>query len=263
MSSDADDELRCRVHDGAEPTLVYLPGVHGDWTLVGSFRAALRSQVRFVEFCYPRTLTWTLADYGKAIRRALDERGLERVWLLGESFGSQVAWALLECARGAGTPRIDGIILAGGFARYPFPLLVRGVRWAMARMPSESWKWIFAPYAKYAQFRHRHAPEARRGVAEFLERRTPLDLSAILHRLDLIAANNPSPIALVSPVPIFALTGGIDPVVLPWPTIGWLRRNCPSFREMRMIWLADHNVLATQPVEAAKTVLRWINLPTL
>ena len=34
--------VEVRVH-GAEPlpTLIYLPGLHGDWTLIGSFRKAL------------------------------------------------------------------------------------------------------------------------------------------------------------------------------------------------------------------------------
>ena len=66
------EELQIRVHgQGLEPTLVYLPGLHGDWTLVSSFRAALTGRVCFVEFTYPRTLTWSLDDYAAAIEEAL------------------------------------------------------------------------------------------------------------------------------------------------------------------------------------------------
>ncbi len=253
-----EEKLICRTHEGNGPTLVYLPGVHGDWTLVGSFRTAVQPHTKFVEFCYPRTLEWSIRDYGEAVRRALVEHGHSRVWVLGESFGSQVAWQLLEASRVAGEPKIEGIVLAGGFVRYPYPRLARAVRWGMARVPGEGWKWLFAPYAKYANFRHRHAPEAKRGVAEFLERRTPPDLRAILHRLDLIVGHDPGEIARRCAVPIYALTGGIDPVVPAWPAMRWLKRKCPAFREMRVIWPADHNVLSTQPAEAARVILGWM-----
>ena len=66
------EELQLRIHgDAALPTLIYLPGLHGDWTLVTSFRLALAGRVRFVEFTYPRTLMWSLEDYARAIEAAL------------------------------------------------------------------------------------------------------------------------------------------------------------------------------------------------
>src|SRR5438132_2381459 len=90
------DLLQIRVHgDALLPTLVYLPGMHGDWTLVSSLRAAMAGRVRFVEFAYPRTVTWSLDDYAEAIEEALLANGIERGWLLGESFGSQPAWAII------------------------------------------------------------------------------------------------------------------------------------------------------------------------
>jgi hypothetical protein len=52
------EELQLRIHGEATlPTLVYLPGLHGDWTLVGGFLRALGGRVRFVEMTYPRSLT--------------------------------------------------------------------------------------------------------------------------------------------------------------------------------------------------------------
>src|SRR5260221_13564125 len=106
------EELQLRVQgDPSLPTLVYLPGLHGDWTLIGRFRQALRSRVRFVEITYPRTLTWTLEDYAGGVEKALAEHDINRVWLLGESFSSQVVWPLLSRKR----LQIEGVILAGGF----------------------------------------------------------------------------------------------------------------------------------------------------
>src|ERR1044072_8719607 len=82
--------------DGSLPTLVYLPGLHGDWPLVSSFRAAIAGRVRFVEFTYPRTTAWSLDDYGRAIEELLLAKGIDRGWLLGESFGSQLAWQIVR-----------------------------------------------------------------------------------------------------------------------------------------------------------------------
>ena len=90
------EELQIRVYgDDALPTLVYLPGLHGDWTLVTSFRIALAGRVRFVEITYPRSLTWTMEDYVNAIEEGLLSRGINQGCLIGESFGSQFAWELI------------------------------------------------------------------------------------------------------------------------------------------------------------------------
>src|SRR2546426_12664443 len=91
------DGLKMRAHgDPSLPTLVYLPGMHGDWTLVSSFRAAIGGRVRFVEFTYARTTTWSLDDYAREIEGMLLAQGIERGWLLGESFGSQPAWQVIK-----------------------------------------------------------------------------------------------------------------------------------------------------------------------
>ena len=91
------DDLKMRVHgDASLPTLVYLPGLHGDWTLVSSFRVAIAGRARFVEFTYPRTTTWSLDDYARGIEEMLLAQGIERGWLLGESFGSQPAWQIVK-----------------------------------------------------------------------------------------------------------------------------------------------------------------------
>jgi len=63
-----EERLRIRIHgDVGKPTLIYLPGLHGDWTLVTRFRLAIQDRYRFVEFTYPRTLEWSLEDYAEAI----------------------------------------------------------------------------------------------------------------------------------------------------------------------------------------------------
>jgi pimeloyl-ACP methyl ester carboxylesterase len=76
--------------------------------------------------------------------------------------------------------------------------------------------------------------------------------------LHLIAENDPRHIARRTALPVFGLSGWLDPIV-PWPQVRhWLRKNCPSLRDYKVLRKADHNVLSTAPREAAKQVLEWM-----
>ncbi|HSH93060.1 MAG TPA: alpha/beta hydrolase [Roseimicrobium sp.] len=252
------EELQMRVHGPATaPTLVFLPGLHGDWTLVTSFRMRLGNAVRFVEFTYPRTLEWSLDDYADAIADALHKAGIDHGWVLGESYGSQIVWPLAT----RGRFKVKGIILAGGFVRHPMNWAVR-LAARVGKGVSLSWlaRFLFW-YARYARFRHRHAPETLSSIHEFVERRTELDRHAAIHRLHLIANNDPRPLASTVTVPVHHLSGLWDPVV-PWmPVRPWLKHHCPGWKANRLIPSADHNVLGTAPAESALQVLKWMNAP--
>ena len=250
------EKLQLRVYGGESlPTLTYLPGLHGDWTLVSSFRRAVGGRVRFVEMTYPRTLEWTLDDYAAAIEAALAGQGIDGGWLLGESFGSQILWSLVARSR----LQIEGLILAGGFVRHPMRW---GVRWA-ERMAGgislELLTRVMFGYARVARFRYRHSPEVQANIQEFIDRRTALDLRAAKHRLHLIAQNDLRPVARQASMPVYALTGLVDPIVPWWWVRPWLRKNCSTLREYRFIWSADHNVLGTGSQAAAEYVVRWMN----
>jgi len=276
-----DETVQIRIHgDASKPALIYLPGLHGDWTLVPGFRLALGGRVRFVEFTYPRTLAWSLEAYADAIEQSLSQHGITRGWLLGESFGSQVAWTLVRRERGGGSgtmedtgrgrgdgfpPRpllpafqADGLILAGGFVKHPFKWGVQ-LAGTFARGVSLTWltRLLFV-YAKASRWRFRNSPEVVAGIEAFVSRRTELDKLAAVHRLRLIAANDPRPIARQTTMPVHHLAGLWDPVV-PWPWVrSGLRRECPGWRGGRLVLFADHNVLGTAPRDAAEQVLAWM-----
>ena len=249
------DKLELRVHGEASlPTLIYLPGLHGDWTLVGNFRRAISGRVRFVEMTYPRTLTWSLEDYAQAIETALAERDIARGWLLGESFGSQVLWALV----GRGRFQADAAILAGGFVRYPMRWGVRAVQRVGGSVPLSVITRILFGYAKVARFRFGRSPEMIISIHEFIARRTEPDRQAAIHRLRLIAQNDPCPIARQMKIPLYALSGLIDPLV-PWFCVRpWLKKNCLNLRDYKILKGADHNVLGTAAQAAAQHVLQWM-----
>ena len=313
-----DDGLQMRVHgDASLPTLIYLPGLHGDWTLVSSFRAAIAGRVRFVEFTYPRTITWTLDDYARELEARLLAEGIDRGWLLGESFGSQPAWQIVKrfqdrqrsqyepgptpnpseagsrhpdafgrfpsppSRRAIAPLRRDGgwegsgvglsvknvsagfqpqaLILADGFVRHP---VIWGVRMAgrvSSAIPMWGVKLFCVVYARYAKFRHKHAPETLASVGEFVVNRTvEPDRRAIVHRYRLIAGNDLRPVARKTLFPVFYLAVLVDPIV-PWCYVRWwLRRNCPGYRGGKTMWRADHNVLGTAPQRSAGEIQAWI-----
>jgi hypothetical protein len=114
-------------------------------------------------------------------------------------------------------------------------------------------------YAKFARFRYRRSPETMANIQEFIARRTELDRQAAVHRLRLIAGSDFCAVAHAAKIPVFALTGFLDPIV-PWLFVRpWLRKHCPALREYKIIWRADHNVLSTAANTSADQVMDWIN----
>src|SRR6185369_744101 len=183
-----EETIQIRIHGESQaPTLVYLPGLHGDWTLVGAFRRALGARVRFVEITYPRTLTWSLDDFAAGVEQALAEVGIVRGWLLAESFGSQVAWPLIARKRFL----VQGMVLAGGFVRHPMRWGVRLAEKVLGTVSLGLLTRILFGYAKVARFRHRRSPETLQALQDFMARRTALDQQAAKHRLGLLTRSDP------------------------------------------------------------------------
>jgi len=247
--------VELRVHgQPSQPTLIYLPGLHGNWTLVAGFRNALGGRVRFIEATYPPSLTWSLEDYAAGVERALQELGISRGWLLGESFSSQVVWPILARRKF----EVEGLILAGGFVRHPTRWGVRLAERICGDISLTLITRILFGYARVARWRFRNSPETLAGIQEFISRLNETERQAAKHRLHLIAQNDPSKLARAVHVPVYALTGFFDPVV-PWYWVQrWLKKNCGSLREYKIISRADHNVLGTGSVAAAQHVLRWM-----
>jgi pimeloyl-ACP methyl ester carboxylesterase len=252
-----DEPLQLRVHAAAGgPHVVYLPGLHGDWTLVGRFRAALAGRATFAEFTYPRTLTWSLPDYARSVAETLVSQESNHGWLLAESFGSQVAWAMLA---EPGLPfRVEGVVFAGGFVRYGQRWLVRLGERVFLRISARSLQQPLRAYARAVRLLRYRTATGQADLEEFAARRTELDKNAAAHRLRLIAAADWRPVAARAAVPVFHLAGLFDPIVPWWPQQRWLRRHCPSFCGARVIAASDHNVLGSAPRVAADQVLAWI-----
>lgn len=240
-----------RVHPGAGPTLIYLPGIHGDWGLIGAFRRALGGRVRFIEFSYSTTET-TMERLSELVHAELTSRGVASGWILGQSFGSQVGWALIERGFAA-----DGFVLAGGFVKHPWTWGVLMFR-ALLRVPAGIVRPAYYAYTAVCNAFARRGPEEAEELLAFARRRGGKEWRATSSRLTLIAEGDPRPTARAMRAPVHYIGGMIDPLV-PWPMVTrWLRRECPGYRGEVILRYADHNVLGCSPRETAEQVLAWV-----
>jgi len=258
------ERLELRSHGGSDlPTLIHLPGLHGDWTLLGPFRAALAGQVRFVETTYPRIQHWAIEDYAVTVETVLSELGIRRGWVIGESFSSQVAWQLLARQQergGRAAFRFDGLILVGGFVRHPWPWGVRIAHSASRAVPLSLLQTLCGIYGRMAGRRYCGRPEILAELNEFVVRRTnEADRRTITDRYRLISDNDLRPVARNTIAPVFHLSGACDLIVPWWQVRPWLRRHCPGYRGSRILWGAGHNVLLGAPMESAEQILKWMH----
>lgn len=275
LSAD-DGGLHCRVHPSNSPDrLVYLPGLHGDWTLLGPFREALADRVGLIEFSYPREVAWQLDDYASAVTVELARHGIDEGWILGESFSSQVALAIVrQWIRALENPlsrstdsavrtrrsfRPLGIVFVGGFVKHPMPWGVRLAQRLSRFIPMRLLAKLCRAYARMAARRGGLTRSCAAELKLFADRRSnEIDRCAITSRYSLIRDDDLRPTAREMRLPLYCLTGAIDPIV-PWPlTMRWIRRQCPGFRGGQVIWRAGHNVLLDAPHESARTIVKWI-----
>lgn len=195
-----------------------------------------------------------LEQYAEAIEAALKCVGINEGWLLGESFGSQLVWAIAARRNF----HFHGLIFAGGFVRHPLPWAVPVAEWLVGNIPRPLLACITFVYAKLLQIRYRHSPEVLETLAEFLARRTDLDRRAAKHRLRLIRQNDLCAIAQQITAPVFMLSGLWDPIVIWGPVRRWMRDSCPALREFKILPRADHNVLGTASRQAADVIVNWM-----
>ena len=90
-----------------------------------------------------------------------------------------------------------------------------GAKLIWARGPGAAFAGADLPPANF--LRRAAGAEAGAPAAGLRLRGTEPDRQAILHRLRLITANDPRPLARAATLPIYQLTGWFDPIV-PWPS---------------------------------------------
>ena len=63
------------------PPIVYLPGVHGDWTPQVRARPLLSREFWLIETAYPRIDHWSINDFSRSLKQLLDRLGIGRRFL--------------------------------------------------------------------------------------------------------------------------------------------------------------------------------------
>jgi len=207
------NQIQIRVHgEAGRPTLIYLPGLHGDWTLVSSFRAELlRKSQEHVSLAGARRPFSPFRKGGEGEARWRDEgcpvltSGSGGVRFVELRYPQTTEWSLCQYAAAVTDAlaahrikegwvlaesfssqiawamldpavrngfHMHGLILAGGFVRHPLMGAVHFAHGVNRAVPMWFLRMACRVYAGYAKFRHRHAPETLDSISEFVANRT-------------------------------------------------------------------------------------------
>lgn len=238
------------------PPAIYLPGSHGDPSMLAPARQHLNRELRLHEVTYPRAAEWRLPRYASALEDLMDVLELESAHLIGESFGSMVG---LEFGL-AHPGRVRSLTMVGGFchpvaqrrssvarralSHVPGPLLERGLELYTAFRGSRGaverdLSWAAIPHV--ASQSHR----TRRAVAGRLAEVGRADYRSVLHRVRF---------------EVRYLGGGADTAVAVRREISLLRNRLPEPARFRshVIAGAPHAVLSTHPRPSAERIVGWI-----
>ena len=238
------------------PAMVYLPGVHGDWTANESARTHLSRETRLIEVAYPRNAAWTLADFSNALRRLLDRLNLTSVHVAGESFGSLVAW---ETAFGH-PELIKSLLLVGGFAQPPAYRVATSAKWALRGMPTFVLETGIDIYVYYKDLKGERRLGRRSGVSPYPAVRTRKGKLATASRMGIIERTDVRERLHRLQQPVRYIGGDSDSVIGVHRELSTLRQHLPPHCEFKseLIQDAPHAIIASHPEHTARTLTRWI-----
>ncbi|MCL5271004.1 MAG: alpha/beta hydrolase [bacterium] len=244
-------------HSGA-PTVVYLPGVHGDWTPLGWLRPHLARATRLVETAYPRQAEWTLVDHAASLARLIGRLDGRPVHVLAESFGSLVGWQFALDYPGCAA----SLILAGGFTRPPHPFQVGAARAGLRLVPRRVFEKGMDLYlARVAHYAGAPVPGLDGATPPFAAVRGRRGRRALMNRLRLIQHADFRGRLNEIGMPVAYLGGAADRIVPVREEVAVLERVlAPVCRfRSRIIPGAPHPILPACAREAARFVMEWIN----
>lgn len=257
-AADVDDsELIYRIQgDTHSPPVVYLPGVHGDWTPQASATPLLSQSLRLVQIEYPKMSQWRVEDYVQALVRLLDRLEFRTVHLVAESFGSLVGWQFgLEYPE-----RVRSMVIIGGFAQPPEPRMVRMARWGLSLLPADLFE---RGVNAYVMFRRRQGrlthPETEVDLP-YPAVRTELGRAATIRRFDIISQSYYLHDLHDIRFPVRYIGGELDLIVPVKREIATLERLLSEEADFKshLIPGAPHMIIASHPEETSAQVTKWI-----
>jgi 3-oxoadipate enol-lactonase len=238
------------------PPLVYLPGVHGDWTPLGRARSLLNESFQLVEAAYPRVAHWSLADFSQALESLLDALKLDSVHLVGESFGSLVAWEF-----GLTHPRrVRSLALVGGFS-HPPSRTAGLAKHALSLVPTALFETGVDMYVAHKNRRGepRHPPGE--GVPPYAAVRTASGRRATANRMRLIQRTDFRPLLSQVAFPVRYIGGEKDRLVPVQRELRTLQQHLPAICNFqgRVLPGAPHMIIVSHPEQTVEHLAEWVS----
>lgn len=237
------------------PTIVYLPGVHGDWTPHERARPMLSREAHFIETAYPRLPHWALDDFSDALEDLLKRLGIESAHLVGESFGSLVAWQF-----GLTRPeRVRSLVLVGGFAQAPRFGVAAAAGRTLQLLPTFL---LEAGIDMYVALKNtRGELRCASGQGAYPVTRTDRGRRATANRMAIIQRSDFRGKLTEIRFPVRYLGGARDVVVPVRREIATLRRELSAECgfQSRIVSGAPHPMIASHPDSTVQQILRWVH----
>ena len=240
--------------DPDAPPIVYLPGVHGDWTAQARARPQLSQDFHLIETAYPRIDSWSIDDFARALKDLLDGLGIESAHIVGESFGSLVAWQF-----GIANPdRVRSYTLVGGFARPPRFAVAAAAAAALKSLPTAMLESAIDLYVagKSAIGEHRDTFES----GAYPATRTQRGRQATANRMSIIQGSDFRDQLHEVRFPVRYIGGARDVVVPVRREIATLVAHLPPHCDFQneLVTGAPHNIIASHPMETVEHLSRWV-----
>ena len=258
IRNDTGDELLYRVsgEEGATP-VVYLPGVHGDWTPQAAAGPMLAEKFRLVEITYPKKPEWSIVDYMNALVSLLDRLEIGSAHVIAESFGSLVGWEF-----GLERPsRLRSLMVVGGFCQPPGPPKVLLAKWGLSLLPTEVFERGVNAYASLRKLQGKLQGPEMEGDLPYAAVRSDVGLSATIRRFELLGRTDFRHHLHDLRVPVRYIGGEKDlivPVKREIETLEEILAEEIGF-ESRLIPGAPHMIIASHAEETVGQLVEWID----
>lgn len=239
------------------PVIAYLPGVHGDWTANAAARGHLSRDTRLVELAYPHREEWTLPDFVAALIRLLDRLDVPAVHLVGESFGSLVAWET-----GLTQPdRVKSLLLVGGFVQPPSFRVATSAKWVLRGIPTSILEMGIDSYVYYKSRKGEQRLAGSNGVQPYPATRSHSGKRATASRMAIIERTDMRRRLHEVPHPVRYIAGDTDRVIPVRRELKALVEHLPAHCtfESHLIDRAPHAIIASHPEATASVLTRWVN----
>ncbi|MCH8204936.1 MAG: alpha/beta hydrolase [Candidatus Hydrogenedentes bacterium] len=246
---------RIRGGEGAVP-VVYLPGVHGDWTPQAAASVILAGAFRLVEISYPREPLWRLEDYASALVSLLDRLEIESAHVVAESFGSLVGW---EFGLEHGS-RVRSMVIVGGFCQPPGPRKVLLAKWGLSVLPTGLFEQGVDAYVAIRKHRGKLEHPEMEVDLPYATVRTDLGRIATVSRFEIMCTSDYRHQLHEVLFPVRYIGGDSDlivPVKREIRTLSELLSEEAGFQS-RLIANAPHMIISSHPVETAGQIADWI-----